>query len=492
MLTKSKGNLTRSVFRWLCAGMVTGFLLTCAALKSLESPLVIDSYPAERTGFTDVRPNIYLKFDKEMNHELTQNAFSLTSDSPIPKGAFVWSGNTMYYQLEGDLEYGGRYTVKLLPSAQAKDESKYLTTFLAHFYAGTDLTPPRVVTTNPIDLNMSVALNTPIDITFSRPMSITETEAAFQLSPSVTGLFTWSVGNTVLTYTPFQGLTFNQQYAVTIAKTAKDARGMPMVSDHVFRFKAGTDFVKPQVLTVQTTGGTAIFPGPAATTVEKNEGFVVTFDEAMDYSPSQSSFSIVDGHFGNTIAGSFSWLGSFAGFTFQPTGLLTPGREYYLTVTENAKDAFGNPLLSQVATSFVVNGPNSQYVTIASVVQGAGCPSPGTAITNTVLIPIFTLSYGAVVPPWNCIVVITFSAPMLVESVPDNISITRLLGNDSALVGTMTQFSWNVPRTVLSLSLGQLGNNVYLLKIIGTNTGVKDGSNNYLQSDYSLFFRSNP
>lgn len=432
-----------------------------------------------------------------MNHEATQNAFSLTSDSPVPRGAFVWSGNTMYYQLESDLEYGGRYTVKLTSSAQAKDESRYLTTFLAHFYAGTDLTPPRVLSTNPVDLNMAVPLNTPIDITFNRPMSVTETEAAFQLSPSVTGLFTWSVGNTVLTYTPFQGLTFNQQYTVTIAKTAKDVRGMPMVSDHVFRFKAGTDFVKPQVLTVQTTGGTAIFPGPIATTVEKGEGFVITFDEPMDYSPSQSAFSLVDGHFGNTIAGSFSWLASFAGFTFQPTALLTPGREYYLTVTENAKDAFGNPLLSQVATSFVVNGPNSQFLTITQITAGTGCATPATYVNTagnstfdiTTVGLVNQLVYS-VAPAWTCQVAITFSAPMIVESVPDNISITRVIGNDSALVGAMTQFNWNAPRTILTLSLGSLGDNIYLLKIIGTSSGVKDQNNNYLQNDFSMFFRS--
>lgn len=467
----------------------TGFTCIILTCTQLQSPTVIDSYPTETTGFTDVRPNIYLTFSKEMNHEATQNAFSLISDSPVPKGAFQWSGNTMFYRLESDLEYGGRYTVKLLPSAESKDKNKYLTTFLAHFYAGTDLTAPQVQSTNPLDLNMNVALNSPIVINFSRSMSVTETEAAFQLSPAVAGLFTWNVGNTILTYTPFQGLTFNQQYTVTIARTAKDSRGMPMVSDYVFRFKGGTDFVKPQVLTVQTTGGTAIFPGPTANTVEKTEGFVVTFDEPMDYVASQSSFSVVDGQFGNSIAGSFSWLASFAGFTFQPTTSLTLGREYFLRVSETAKDTVGNPLQAQVYANFFVNGPNSQFVTILSFVQGAGCPSLGTPITNTPAVPIFDLVY-LVAPAWTCEIAITFSAPMKVESVPDNISITRVIGNDSALVGAMTLFTWNPARTILNLRLGSLGDNVYLIKVIGTNSGVLDQNNNYMQSDFSMFFRS--
>lgn len=472
------------LYATFCAVAFT--LLTCT---QLQSPQVIDSYPTETTGFTDVRPNIYLTFSKEMNQEATQNAFSLTSDSPVPKGAFLWSGNTMYYRLEADLEYGGRYTVKLLPSAESKDKNKYLTTFLAHFYAGTDLIAPQVQSTNPVDLNMNVALNLPIVINFSRPMSVTETEAAFQLSPAVAGLFTWNVGNTILTYTPFQGLTFNQQYTVTIARTAKDNRGMPMVSDYVFRFKGGTDFVKPQVTTVQTTGGTAIFPGPTATTVEKTEGFVVTFDEPMDYSISQSAFSLVDGQFGNNVAGAFSWLASFQGFTFQPTSSLTPGREYFLRISETAKDTVGNPLQAQVYANFFVNGPNSQLVTVVSFIQGTGCPSPGTPITNTSAVPIFDLVY-LVAPAWTCEIAITFSAPMKVESVPDNISITRVIGNDSALVGAMTLFTWNVPKTALNLRLGSLGDNVYLIKVIGTSSGVLDQNNNYMQSDFSMFFRS--
>lgn len=492
--TNAKSSVYRNSWRCALVSLLASLLFTCARL---QSPQVIDSYPTEFTGFTDIRPNIYLTFSTEMNHEATQNAFALTSDSPVPKGAFQWSGNTMFYRLESDLEYGGRYTVKLLPSAESKDKNKYLTTFLAHFYAGSDLTVPQVQSTNPVDLNMNVALNTPIVINFSRAMSVAETEAAFQLSPSVAGLFSWNVGNTVLTYTPFQGLTFNQQYTVTIARTAKDSRGMPMVADYVFRFKGGTEFVKPQVASVQTTGGTAIYPGPTANTVEKTEGFVVTFDEPMDYLVTQSAFSLVDGQFGNNVAGTFSWLTSFTGFTFQPTSPLTLGREYYLRVSETAKDSVGNPLQAQVYTNFFVNGLNSQPVTVTQIVAGTGCVTPATYVNTAgnstfdiVTAGIVNQLVYSVAPAWTCEIAITFSAPMKVESVPDNISITRVIGNDSALVGAMTLFTWNAPRTILNLRLGSLGDNVYQLKIIGTSSGVLDQNNNYMQSDFSMFFRS--
>lgn len=474
---------------------VASVSLTCSAL---HSPVITDSYPTETTGFTSLRPQIFMTFDKAMNKEITQNAFSLTGDAPVPKGTFQWSGNTMSYVLEANLEYAGRYTVKLLPSAEGEDKSKYDTTFVAHFYAGTDLAATQVLATNPVNLNMNVALNSTIDITFSKPMSVTDTESAFQLSPSVAGLFSWSAGNTVLTYTPFQGLTFNQQYTVTVAKTAKDYRGMPLVSDYVFYFKAGANFVRPQVLTIDTTSGTNLYlpvvPAPP-TTVEKNDGIVVTFDKAMDYSATQSAFSLIDAQFGNTIGGAFSWLASFMGFTFQPTDFLIPGREYYVRVTQSAKDTLGNPIQVQAYNSFTVNGPNSQYVSINQIQLEPACVasyvnSAGNTIFDITTSGLVNQVVFPIAPAWNCRVIITFSAPMSVQSIPDNISISRIIGNDTALVGAMTSLSWDATKTILTVGLGSLGDNVYLIKVIGTNSGILDQNSNYMRADFSMFFRS--
>lgn len=465
---------------------VASVSLTCSAL---HSPVITDSYPTETTGFTSLRPQIFMTFDKAMNKEITQNAFSLTGDAPVPKGTFQWSGNTMSYVLEANLEYAGRYTVKLLPSAEGEDKSKYDTTFVAHFYAGTDLAATQVLATNPVNLNMNVALNSTIDITFSKPMSVTDTESAFQLSPSVAGLFSWSAGNTVLTYTPFQGLTFNQQYTVTVAKTAKDSRGMPLVSDYVFYFKAGANFTKPILSSIDTTTGTNIYlpvvPAPP-TTVEKTEGIVVTFDKPMDYSATQSAFSLIDAQFGNTVAGGFDWLASFMGFTFQPTDYLVPGREYYVRVTQSAKDTLGNTLLAEGYNSFLVNGPNSQILQITGVNLQA-CPAAAMPLNfsggvNDILFPL--------PPAWSCQLLISFSQPMIVESVPDNLSILRIFGSDTGLVGTITSFSWNAAKDKLTLGLGQLGNNTYQVKIIGTKSGILDQNSNYMLNDVSVLFRS--
>ena len=97
-----------------------------------------------------------------------------------------------------------------------------------------DTVAPRATAWTPTG-NMTV---TPaaIMITFSEPMNDSATEAAFSLSPSVAGAFTWSNGSTTLTFRPAQSLAAGTTYTVTLGTGAMDLAGNSLAQVDVFSF----------------------------------------------------------------------------------------------------------------------------------------------------------------------------------------------------------------------------------------------------------------
>jgi len=60
--------------------------------------------------------------------------------------------------------------------------------------------PPTVTATSPPDADTDVPVETAIEVTFSKYMNTASAEAAFSISPSVSGSFSW--GSSIMTFTP--------------------------------------------------------------------------------------------------------------------------------------------------------------------------------------------------------------------------------------------------------------------------------------------------
>jgi hypothetical protein len=87
----------------------------------------------------------------------------------------------------------------------------------------------------------NVAVTSNIQVTFSEPMDQTSTQNAFTISPSVSGSFSWSSGDTVMTFTPTSNLAYETLYMVTIASSAQDKEGQNMLSSSSWSFTTGTN-----------------------------------------------------------------------------------------------------------------------------------------------------------------------------------------------------------------------------------------------------------
>ncbi len=97
-------------------------------------------------------------------------------------------------------------------------------------------TPPAVVDHSPSDGEVDVPVNTTIQVTFSEPMNQTSTELAFSLD-SISGSFSWSLNDTIMTFTPNANLTSDTLYTATITEDAEDQEGEKMTSPYAWFFR---------------------------------------------------------------------------------------------------------------------------------------------------------------------------------------------------------------------------------------------------------------
>ncbi|MDX1957394.1 MAG: Ig-like domain-containing protein, partial [Leptospiraceae bacterium] len=103
----------------------------------------------------------------------------------------------------------------------------------------------------------------PIVINFSFPMDPIPTQSALTISPSISGTFAWTVGNTVLTFTPDSKLNYGTRYTVTLGALAKTSNGIPVSSSTSTSFVVGSVITSPavQAFGVSSQGCSATFPG---------------------------------------------------------------------------------------------------------------------------------------------------------------------------------------------------------------------------------------
>jgi len=204
-------------------------------------------------------------------------------------------------------------------------------------------TPPRVISTIPLNAATGVPLNQIVSATFSMAMNpATINSTTFTLMGSgttaVSGLVAYAaVGNT-LTFTPAANLTPGTLYTATVTTGAQNLAGVGLAGSYVWTFTTGT----------ATSTGTpeivSTVPANLATGVPLNQAISATFSEAMNALTISTATFQVTGPGGTAVVGTVSYDAVDFIATFTPTAVLTAGTTYTATVTSGATDLTGTPL----------------------------------------------------------------------------------------------------------------------------------------------------
>jgi hypothetical protein len=246
--------------------------------------------------------------------------------------------------------------------------------FVWHFTTGgtPDTTRPRVAFTNPATTTPGptpgVPTNTSIIAVFTEEMApATITNTSFTVtcvspcvSPTPTGIVSYTPGTRTATFAPQTALAPNTTYTATITTAATDLAGnalagnqapLPAASNYIWTFTtgAGSDAVPPTVTTVS--------PPDLATNVCPQTTISATFSKAMNPATiTTATFTLQTSGppLGAPLGGTVTYDAASQVATLTPTSALVSGTNYTATVTTGVKDLAGNALAANKVWTFTV------------------------------------------------------------------------------------------------------------------------------------------
>ena len=324
-------------------------------------PLVISTNPANLAANVPLNQIITVTFNEAMN-PLTITPTSFTIDgvaskkkSPItgvkestpqrvsaPVGGTVTvSGATATFTPNSNLSPNFTYTGRIATTVKDIAGNSLQVDFTWTFSTGT-IIAPTVISTDPLNLAVGVALNKVISANFSMAMDpLTITTTTFTLLDGTTTIpGTVSYAGITATFTPTNPLILGKTYTATITTGAKNSAGTPIGSDYLWTFSTGAVIV-PTVISVD--------PLNLATNVVLNKVVSANFSVAMDpLTINASTFTLKDG--ATSIPGTVNYSGTTA--TFTPTNPLVLGKTYTATLTTGAKNVAGTALANNYIWTF--------------------------------------------------------------------------------------------------------------------------------------------
>lgn len=204
--------------------------------------------------------SIVLRFSEAMNAADVESHFRIAPDIA---GELSWRGPELVFTPIGRLESGMRYTVNLSGAHDQHGNALRAGSSVSFVIADT----ARLTRTSP-KRNAAGVEAAYVQMWFSRPMRVNETNAAFELTDAVTGqpvggLLSWNEESTRLTYVPDHPFASGRKFTVTIGSDARDIEGNPVKASWSFTTTSGP------VARGSTTSrsGTGVPPPAPATTL---------------------------------------------------------------------------------------------------------------------------------------------------------------------------------------------------------------------------------
>jgi YVTN family beta-propeller protein len=135
-----------------------------------------------------------------------------------------------------DLKYNTRYYVTIDTTLRDLCWNRLATPYTWSFRTELDTVKPRVVSVTPAAGDTNVTVNTTITIKFSEPMDKTTAQGSLSLIPPVAfSGFAWQ-GDTLMTTSLADTLSFKKQYRINVNNTAQDVNGNTLVSSYSATF----------------------------------------------------------------------------------------------------------------------------------------------------------------------------------------------------------------------------------------------------------------
>ncbi len=362
-------------------------------------PLVISTNPANLAVNVPLNQIITVTFNEAMNPlTITPSSFTmegvatkkkspeagikesapLSISTPIT-GTVTVSGATATFTPTSNLSPNFTYTGTIAATVKDMFGNALQVNYVWTFSTGTNIAPT-VISTDPLNLAVGVALNKVISANFSVAMDpLTITTSTFTLLDGTTAIpGAVSYSGITATFTPTSPLLLGKTYTATITTGVKNSVGTAIGSNYVWTFSTGA-VITPTVISVD--------PLDLATNVALNKVLSANFSVAMNpLTITTSTFTLKDG--ATTIPGAVSYSGITA--TFTPTSPLLLGKTYTATITTGVKNVAGTAIGSNYIWTF-----STGAVIIPTVIS----VDPLDLATNVVLNKMLSANFSIAMDP---------------------------------------------------------------------------------------------
>jgi hypothetical protein len=304
---------------------------------STETPQIISISPQAYAENIKLNTSITIKFSKEMNKSSVNNALTIT---PTIEGGIStnWSDNkTLVISPNNNLLPNTSYQVSIGNTALDLDNAA-IESFSSKFKT---ISSPLIASVSPHNQESDVALNTPIVITFTKPMNKTKTQEAISISPSSSLNYNWENDDKKLTITNSENWSEDNYIRVLINSNAIDNDSIPISNPLSLNFRT---MLFPNVII------NSCKPSPNSVSVATNTTVIVLFNKEVNKTSAEEAFKLRKDNSATDIPGTFIWENNKMIFT--PNSTLTAGAKYNVNILSTYHDINNNKPQSNSVWSF--------------------------------------------------------------------------------------------------------------------------------------------
>jgi uncharacterized repeat protein (TIGR02543 family) len=220
-----------------------GWSFTTGAAVVVIPPTVTSTNPIDNASGVALGQTVTATFSSVMDAStITTATYTLMQGTTFVSGTVSYVGSTASYNPSNDLAPNTKYTATITTDAKNLAGIGLASNYVWSFTTGAAVVipPPKVISTDPLNNALVVALDKKITATFSKKMDAsTITTATFTLkvastSASVSGFVSYT--DSTATFEPSSNLMPNIIYKATVTTGARDLTGIALANDTTWTF----------------------------------------------------------------------------------------------------------------------------------------------------------------------------------------------------------------------------------------------------------------
>jgi hypothetical protein len=267
-LRRRLGWLKSGRFLRLLSAVIAGAVLVAVLYNAIMVDRIPPTYSMHVSNTAASGPvpalnSVDVDFSEEVRHDTAEQAFSV---SPNVSGSFHWQSLKMIFTPSSKLPLSTKFHVHMAAGVQDLDGNAQGGTGDIDF---TTVGAPTVTKVSPDIGALSVAVDTPILITFDRLMDTQKVIAGLQVAPDFTYQASWN--GAVLSIAPTRPLQFGTTYSIKVGDPAVDTDGTKLLA-YVTNFRTVDMGLRV----------TALIPAPNVAGVNIRSRIAVVFDGPID------------------------------------------------------------------------------------------------------------------------------------------------------------------------------------------------------------------